>query len=93
MSEVRDIRINARIDAAQAAQIDTICEREGINRTDLLRRAIDYYYQSLVLEKRAARDVLTSSGLIGCAEGPNDLASQDKRYLTEQLRRRHDGDR
>ena len=93
MGEIHSIRINARIGAEHAAKVQALCEREGISRTDLLRRAIDHYYQSLMVEKPTAREILSGSGVVGCGEGPADLASQSEAYLSEHLQHQHNGDR
>jgi hypothetical protein len=78
-------RINARIDDEMARKIRALQSRTGKSTTEILRDSIDAYYGS-VSGKGGPGVALTA--LVGCADGPSDLAGDYKRYLGESLGRK-----
>ena len=57
--------------------------------TEIVRRAIDLLHRQRVKRSRKKIDGLLSSDFVGCAEGPEDLASNYKQYLTRSLDGKH----
>ncbi len=75
-------RLNARLDAAVAKKLEYLKKRTRQSTTDVVRRSIELYYDS-VAKNDEALELLEQSGFIGCAEGPRDLS---KRYKAELMR-------
>lgn len=78
-----DVRINARLSGADAAQFRELLDQSGLSASDLLRNALREYHAARV---RAPRDPLALlTGYIGAGEGPEDLSVHYKSYLSEAL--------
>ncbi|MDR0634790.1 MAG: ribbon-helix-helix domain-containing protein [Azoarcus sp.] len=78
-----DVRINARLSGADAAQFQELLERSGLSVSDLLRDALREYHASHMRPRRDPLALL--AGYIGAGEGPEDLSAHYKNYLTEAL--------
>ena len=68
------MRINARIDEKQVEQLEQIKQREQITTTQVVRRALDLYFQ----QQKTRIDKLLTSDFIGCTEGSADLSDNYK---------------
>jgi predicted DNA-binding protein len=86
------MRINARLDEAHGERLRYLTRATGDTVSEVLKRAIDLYYQQERARAGNARNVLEASGFIGIAEGDEDLSSRYKEALSEDLDRKH-GDR
>ncbi|MCY3688952.1 MAG: CopG family transcriptional regulator [Gammaproteobacteria bacterium] len=83
------MRINARLDeecAAKLRQLQSVT-RKGVS--DLVKQAIVLLHRHELNRPTQRLDDLLASDFIGCAAGPEDLASNYKHYLTEGLERKH----
>ena len=78
-------RVNARLDHGYAAKLKVLVERRG-SVTEALKYAIDVGYRE-VTTAQARRRIL--DGLVGAFEGPEDLSTNYKEYLSESLARKH----
>jgi predicted DNA-binding protein len=85
-------RVNARLDADAAEKLATLAKDEGRSISDVLRAAIERYYEQSRAAHVAAIGALERNGFVGCAEGDSDLSKTYKHHLTNSLRRKH-GDR
>jgi len=90
-----DVRINARLTGADAAQFQELLASSGVSASELLRAALREYHRAHTRTKRKPLDLL--AGYIGAGEGPQDLSANYKSYLTEALERKiplavHEGD-
>ena len=83
------MRINARLDSERTNKLRQIQALTGLTASDVVKQAIDLLYQQESRYARHRLNALLSSGFVGCAEGPEDLASQYKRYLTSDLEEKH----
>jgi len=81
-------RINARIDPDVARKIRYLCDATGKTTTEVLKASIDAYYDAV---SREGSPATVLADLVGCAEGPRDLAADYKRYLAESLGRKGRG--
>jgi Ribbon-helix-helix protein, copG family len=81
-------RVNARLDSTQAGKLAYLSEATGQSASDVMREAVDRYYEQVKSEKGKDRRILNS--LIGKYEGgPADLSENYKQYLTESLTKKH----
>jgi hypothetical protein len=81
-----DIRINARLTGADAAQFRELLDSSGISASELLRAALREYHRTRVRPRRKPLDLLAD--YVGAGEGPWDLSANYKSYLTEALERK-----
>lgn len=78
-----DVRINARLTGEDAARLRQLLERSGGSASDLLRDALREYHAMHLRPQRDPLELL--AGYIGTGDGPEDLSSNYKAYLTEAL--------
>jgi hypothetical protein len=78
-----DIRINARLTGPDAIQFQELLDRSGHSASDLLREALREYHAAHLRPRRDPLQLL--EGYIGGGDGPEDLATHYKQYLTEAL--------
>lgn len=83
--ENAEIRINARLTGEDAKHFRELQRREGLSASDLLRDALREYHVSRTKPARDAASILDASGFLGGGEGPEDLSTRYKAYLTEGL--------
>jgi len=83
-------RVNARFDAETARKLDELMRAKKLNVTAALKQAIDALHRALIDERRPTPyEVALKVGLIGCAEGPEDLSTNSKRYIYEYLAKKY----
>ncbi len=83
------MRINARLDDERAEKLSRLQASTRLGTSEIVKRAIDLLYRQQTERSRNKVDDLLSSDFIGCAEGPEDLASNYKHYLTQSLDDKH----
>ena len=83
------MRINARLDADRVEKLKQLQSLTRLGVSEIVKRAIDLLYRQQAGRSRDKLDALLSSDFVGCAEGPEDLASQYKQYLTRDLESKH----
>ena len=92
-----EIRINARLVGEDARHFQELQRREGLSAFDLLRDALREYHAARARPRANALKLLTASGFTGGGEGPADLSTRYKDYLTDALEHKvpmrvHDSD-
>ncbi|WP_271836540.1 ribbon-helix-helix protein, CopG family [Dolichospermum lemmermannii] len=86
----KNMRVNARLDSDRANKFNYIRQRTNQGVSDIMKVAIDLYYEKLHQESPVKPlQRLRESGLIGCAEGDSDLSVNYKQYLTESLNEKY----
>ena len=80
-----EIRINARLTGEDARRFRDLQRREGISASDLLRDALREYHAARSSPRADAAKLLGASGFLGGGEGPADLSTRYKSYLTDAL--------
>ena len=83
------MRVNARFDDQRAEKLRLIQSLTGMSASDVLKHAIDLLHERQVTHAKTRVDALLTSDLIGCSDGPGDLADQYKHYLSEDLNNKH----
>jgi hypothetical protein len=84
------MRVNARLDSDRASKFNYIRQRTNQGTSEIMKVAIDLYYERLRQEMSVKPlQLLQQAGLIGCAEGEPDLSVNYKQYLTESLNEKY----
>jgi hypothetical protein len=87
---IKDMRVNTRLDSDRTSKFNYIRQRTNQGASDIMKAAIDLYYEKLRQETPVKPlQLLKQSGLIGCAEGDADLSVNYKQYLTESLNEKY----
>ncbi len=66
-----------------AQRYHELLARSGLSASDLLREALRTYHAAQVAPRRDAAQLLTK--YVGAGEGPEDLSTNYKSYLTQAL--------
>jgi hypothetical protein len=74
-------RVNARLGAEDAKKLAYLTEREGQTVSEVLRLALQRYYDEAKAGEGSALKILERTGFIGSASGPGDLSTNHKQYL------------
>ncbi len=82
------MRINARLDEEYAHKLTYIQKQTNQPVTDVIKSAIDLYYQQLQQQKPL--DLLTQTGFIGCGEADPNLSVNYKSNLRNNLKDKYD---
>lgn len=84
------VRINARLDPQTASELESLVRAGDTTVTEVIKRAIHCYFEAQQDQPgRSAAQLLRSVGLIGCADGPTDLAGRYKDHLGDSLAGKH----
>lgn len=79
------MRINARLDDDRVEKLKQLQSLTQLSASEIVKRAIDLLYRQQAGRPREKINALLSSDFVGCAEGPEDLATRYKHYLTRDL--------
>jgi len=85
------MRINARLDKESEEKIESIKRATNKSVTDIIKESVDLYFTQLNLNAKKKNMELFKS-LSGIGEGPDDLSENYKKYLTQDLNKKHDID-
>lgn len=84
------IRINARLTGEDAERFIELTQGEGgLSASDLLRDALREYYDRHAKARPNAFELMRESGYIGGFDGPADLSSGYKDYLSAALEEKY----
>ena len=83
------MRLNARLPEELARKLEALERATGQSTSDVVRAALERYFNEVCGPRRAARDAIRSSGLVGCGEAEADLSVSYKARLREGLSRKH----
>ena len=84
------MRINARLDESHSEKLRCLARGMNASITDVLKQAIDLYYEEMRAECRTAKSVLQCTGFIGVATGDENLSSNYKAELPAGLDDKYD---
>lgn len=79
------MEIATQLDNDHAEKLAYIQAQTHQNVTEILKQAIDLYYQHLQPTQKSPLEVLQEAGLVGCFEGSPDLSSNYKSIIHEYL--------
>ena len=80
-----ELRINARLTDEDAQHFRELQQLEGLSASELLRKALREYHSARTRPRINAAALLAATGFIGAGDGPVDLSSRYKDYLSEAL--------
>ena len=83
------MRINARLDDDHSEKLRYLANATGANVSEVLKHAIDLYYERLRRERRDSRSILEAVGFIGVGEAEEGLSSSYKTTLESELSVKH----
>ena len=83
------MRINARLDDDRVEKLKQLQSLTQLSASEIVKRAIDLLYRQQAGRPREKLNALLSSDFVGCAEGPEDLATRYKHYLTRDIENKH----
>jgi hypothetical protein len=83
--ESDEIRINARLTGEDARRFRELQSRENISASDLLREALRQYHAARIKPRMDAAKLLGAAGFLDGGEGPADLSTRYKSYLTDAI--------
>jgi len=78
-----DVRINVRLTGSDATYFQELLKRKGGSVSHLLREALREYGKNRIVPKPDPAQLL--AGFVASGDGPEDLSSNVKRYLREDL--------
>lgn len=85
------MRVNARLDDSYQAKIDSMVETLNLSVSEVVRNAIDQYYEAVKAERARKRRGLDS--LVGAFEGrpdtPADLSTNYKKYVGQIIEEKY----
>jgi len=84
------MRINARLDEEYADKLAYIQQQTNQAVTDVIKSAIELYYQQLQQEQKNALLMLTQTGFIGCGQADSDLSVNYKSIFRDSLEAKYD---
>jgi hypothetical protein len=84
-AESDELRINARLTGEDARHFRELQRREDLSASDLLRDALREYHAARIKPRTDAAKLLAASGFLGGGDGPADLSTRYKSYLTDAL--------
>ncbi len=83
--------INTHIDLETTDKLEYIQQLTNQALSDILRSAIDDYYQKLKHQKvKTSFELLEESGFIGCCSVESDLSANYKEGLSTELEAKYD---
>ncbi len=83
------MKISVTLDDDRAQKLKQLQVSTRLGIGEIVNRGIDLLYGEQVERSRNKIDSLLSSDFVGCADGPEDLASDYKQYLTRSLDGKH----
>ncbi len=84
------MRINARLDEARSRKLVYLTRTTHRCTSDVIKRAIDVYYEQVKHAQLNPEEILKRTGFIGCGEAANTLSEHYKEALSESLSSKHD---
>jgi hypothetical protein len=76
---------SVRVDEETEALLERAARIRAETKSELIRRALKQFCSRIVMGK-ALTPYESIKGLLGCAEGPRDLARRSRDYLQEAFR-------
>ncbi len=84
------MRVNARLDDSYQSKIDYLADVRHLTVSDVVREAIDHYFEAVRAEQvRRLRGLDSFVGMAASHDAPADLSSHYKRYVGEIIEAKH----
>jgi len=88
--EETTMRINARLDDSRSRKLAYLARATSQATTEVVKRAIDLYYEQETATRRSAAEVLHSVGFVGSGKASPDLSTNYKSELQAILAEKYD---
>jgi predicted transcriptional regulator len=72
------MRINARLDDSRSQKLDFLARTTRLSTSDIVKQALDVYYEQVRSRRPAPAAVLAETGFIGCGEASPELSDNYK---------------
>jgi hypothetical protein len=82
-------RINARLSQSSSALLAAIRKATGDPVSEVIREAIRVYHEKLFSEKAPDLGLLEQCGFVACGAAAEELSTNYKDYLGEELEEKH----
>ena len=83
------MRINARLDASRSQKLEFLSRATHLSTSEIVKQAIDLYYEQVRSGRPRPAEVLAASGFIGCGEAPPDLSDRYKEEVRKIVAAKH----
>jgi len=84
------MEIQAQLTEVEAQKVFFIQEQTQQDLIEILKKAIDLYYQILQIPEKTPLQILEESGFIGCCSVESELSTSYKSVLAEELNKKYD---
>jgi hypothetical protein len=84
------MRINARLDESRSQKLDFLSRATHLSTSEIVKQAIDLYYEQVKSQRPRPAEVLSASGFIGCGEASPDLSKRYKEEVRSIVEAKHD---
>jgi hypothetical protein len=84
------VRVNARLDDDRSRKLELLTALTGATISDVLKRAIDLYYDTMRRDRLRPAEILEKEGFVGSAHGDPDLSENYETALEGILAGKHD---
>lgn len=84
------MRISARLDDSRARKLAYLARATNQATTEIVKHAIDLYYEQEAASRRRPAEVLRSAGFVGSGKASPDLSTQYKHEIQAILAEKDD---
>jgi len=84
------MRINARLDDSRSQKLDFLARATHLSTSEIVKQAIDLYYEQVKSARPRPAEALSASGFIGCGEASPDLSDRYKEEVLSFVTAKHD---
>ncbi len=84
------MRINARLDDSRSQKLDFLVRATSLGISEVLKQAIDAYYEQVRTIRPRPAEILSRSGFVGCGEADPELSERYKDDLRTLMAAKHD---
>lgn len=84
------MRINARLDESRSQKLEFLSRATRLSTSDIVKQAIDVYYDQVRGRRPVPLEVLAETGFIGCGEASPDLSDRYKEDVRSLVAAKHD---
>jgi hypothetical protein len=84
-----EYRVNARIDAVLAQKLEYLTEKHALSVSEVIKASIDHLYRATYASAKQPYEAMLETGFIASGDGPEDLSSEYKKYLSHSWREKH----
>ena len=79
------MQLNVRLPEELTRKLEALERATNQSTSDVVRAALERYFDEICAPGRSARDAISSSGLVGCGEAEADLSATYKARLQEMV--------